>query len=98
MATVTNVKIAYEPGSGNTLYAQWTWSKSPKETKDFKVEWWYYAGEKKKGTWMSGTVNTVESGKRKDTYSPPSNAYQVRVRIKPEPTKKQFTGTYSSPV
>lgn len=94
MSTVTNVKIAYEPGSDNTLYAQWTWSKTG--TKDFKVEWQYYAGEKGKGTWMPGTVNTVESGKRKDTYSPPSNAYQVRVRIKPEPTKTQFTGTYSS--
>lgn len=93
MSTVTNVKIVYEPGSSNTLYAQWTWSK--KNTKEFVVVWDYYAGKPRKGTWMSGTTNTVKNdGTRKNTYTPPSNAYQVRVKIKPVPNKKEFTGTF----
>lgn len=89
----------------NTLFVTWDWSE--KNTESYAVEWTYDTGD---GVWFNGnsTTNTVDSNNaalsRQSTYSIPSNAKKVRVRIKPisktyTKNKKEttyWTGQWSS--
>ena len=60
----------------NTLFATWTWSKSNTET--YEYQWDYWTGD---GVWFIGQHSTTED--KQVTYTIPSNATQVRFRVKP---------------
>lgn len=65
-----------QSNSDGTLFATWTWSKS--NTENYKTEWTYSTGD---GVWFIGSDSTTEY--KQSTYSIPSNAKQVRFRVKP---------------
>ena len=82
--TVTITDFGLQTDADNTLFVTWDWSKS--NTESYAVEWTYDTGD---GVWFNGSssTNTVDSNNaalsRQSTYSIPSNAKKVRVRIKP---------------
>lgn len=73
-----------QSNANNTLYAAWTWNKS--NTASYKVLWTYDTGD---GVWFTGTNSTISVDKdspeasKQSTYSIPSNAKQVRFKVKP---------------
>lgn len=81
---VTITAFGLQSNSDNTLFVTWTWSKS--NTDSYMVEWTYDTGD---NVWFIGSNSTIsvdsnnEAASRQSTYSIPSNAKQVRVRIKP---------------
>lgn len=95
-------KIGLQTGTDDTFFVKWTW-KTPKtkknghvsSTKEYKYEWQYLAGK----TWFAGNSGTTTT--KPIIYNPPSNASQIRVRVKPIPKeytyldskKKQHKGT-----
>ena len=87
---VTIKLFGVQSNSENTLFVTWNWTK--KHTDSYAVEWTYATGD---GVWFVGssTTNTVDSNNaalsRQSTYSIPSNARKVRVRIKP--VSKKYT-------
>lgn len=86
MASVTNLKVAFQNNSDSTLYATWSWGH--KHTKEYSIEWQYDTGN---GVWFIG--NTSTETRKQSTYSFPSNAKKVRVLVKPISTtyKKKVT-------
>ena len=64
-----------QAGTDNTLFATWSWDK--KNTENYKVTWHYDTGDK---VWFVGNDSTSEY--RQSTYTPPSNAKRVRLRVK----------------
>lgn len=46
----------------------------------YEVKWWYDPGI---GRWFEGSSSNVEAGNLTATYSPPENAYLVKVSVKP---------------
>lgn len=58
----------------NTAFVTWIWSK--KHTASYTVEWQYDTGD---GIWFAGSKNTETY--KQSTYSIPSNARRVRVRV-----------------
>ena len=68
--------FGYQSNSSGTLFATWSWSKS--NTENYEVEWDYYTDNK---IWFVGSRGTTED--KQSTYSMPSNAKQVRFRVKP---------------
>lgn len=78
----------------NTLFATWTWALESK-TESYKVRW-EYCGED--GIYFVGSDTTITvdgdyyAASRQSTYSIPTNAMQVRFKIKP------ITKTYGSAV
>jgi hypothetical protein len=83
-----------QSGSGNTLYAKWSWSKS--NTESYQVKWQYCAG----GKWFIGSsssnsVNVADSAAAKQsTYSIPTNATSVKFTVKPISKKKSNGKSY----
>lgn len=69
-------QFGLQSNSDNTLFATWTWSKS--NTENYKTEWTYSTGD---GVWFIGSDSTTEY--KQSTYNIPSNAIQVRFRVKP---------------
>lgn len=74
--TVTIEQFGHQSDSNGTLFVTWSWDKS--NTENYKVEWSYDTGD---SVWFIGTDSTTEH--KQSTYSIPSNAKKVRVRIKP---------------
>ena len=95
--TVTNTTVSVTQfgeitTSPGTLYIAWNWSKL-KETDNFKVEWTYDTGD---GIWFVGEDDSVKvdpddptSCRMQATYSIPTSANKVRVRVKPMSRKKE---------
>lgn len=78
----TSVKVVLQSGSTSTVLATWVWSKS--NTDHYNIQWWYYTGNndsKGKPIWLIGEETTVTRAQA--TYDAPSNAKQVRFRVKP---------------
>lgn len=69
-------KFGMQSNSDGTLFATWTWSKD--HTEHYKTEWSYYTGD---DVWFIGSDSTTEY--KQSTYTIPSNAKRVRVRVKP---------------
>lgn len=65
-----------------TMYATWVWSKS--NTENYQVYWYYGTGD---GVWFIGNNSTVTDNQ--STYSAPSNATQVKFKVKP--ISKKYT-------
>lgn len=78
----------------NTLYASWTWDKT--QTASYKVKWYYDTGD---NVWFVGHDGTIEVDKdfpedsRQSTYNIPSNAKNVRFRVKPISEKQTVNKT-----
>ena len=69
-------QFGMQSNSDGTLFATWTWSKS--NTENYKTEWTYSTGD---GVWFIGSDSTTEH--KQSTYGIPTNAIQVRFRVKP---------------
>lgn len=82
--TVEITAFGLQSNTENTLFATWTWSKS--NTESYMVEWTYDSGD---GVWFIGSNSTISvddknpEASKQCTYSMPSNAIAVRLRIKP---------------
>lgn len=80
---VKKIRIQREAANTTSLLASWSWSKHS-ETDHYEVEWRYYTGNRNSdgsAIWFypSGSQSPSQSA----TYSPPTNAIKVQVRIKP---------------
>lgn len=73
-ATIT--AFGFQSNSDNTLYAAWSWSKD--NTENYEVMWYYNTGD---GIWFVGSDSTTEH--KQSTYSYPSNANQIKFKVKP---------------
>ena len=69
-------KLDLQNGTDRTVFATWTWGKD--HTENYKVIWYYATGD---GVWFIGNDGTET--RKQSTYSAPSNAYKVKVKIKP---------------
>lgn len=67
--------------SDNTLFVMWDYIRE--NTENYQVQWSYKAG----GKWFDGSDSTTTS--KQSTYNYPSNAEEVRVRVKP--ISKKYT-------
>lgn len=101
--TVTNVRYGLDAASDNTLYVMWDW-RSDREatTESYQLEWKYDNGTKdSKGNivwYLSNETVPVDkkhyAASRQKTYSLPSGAKTVYLRIRPlakEETKNEKT-------
>ena len=86
-------KVYLQAGTESTVYVTWKW-KTPKtkrngghtsSTKEYKYEWQYKAGN----TWFAGDSGSTKT--KIITYNAPTNASNVRVRVKPIPTEYTYT-------
>lgn len=73
---VTITAFGFQSNSDNTLYAAWSWDKN--NTENYKVMWYYDTGD---GVWFVGSDSTTEH--KQSTYSYPSNANRVKLKVKP---------------
>ena len=85
--TSNKARIEYlglQAGTDRTLYATWSWSRT--STKSYKVYWYYSTGN---NIWFTGATNNNEvdsnhpSDSRQSTYTAPSNAYKVKLIVRP---------------
>ena len=90
--------INLQAGTTNTYYVTWTFAKKyAKNTANYKVVWQYATGN---GVWFYGNGdNGSTTTTKQSTYSPPSNAKKIRVKVKPvaktEKKDKKTTPKYS---
>lgn len=96
---VTIDKYGTQSNNENTLFVTWKWDKYSK-TEKYLVEWSYYTGDGV--AFISETSKTVdtnnERASRQATFSIPSNATSVTVRIKPIAKKeKKANGKETTP-
>lgn len=87
---ITKIKVQRERANTNTLVVSWSWSKHS-QTDHYEVEWRYTTGNKDKDGKMiwfypSGSTSTAQNA----TYTPPTNAIKVQVRIKPIAKNSQW--------
>lgn len=83
-AKVSDIQI--QKGTTNTAFVTWTWNKD--KTKEYRVIWKYATGD---GLYFDGNDSTTTS--KQSTYSIPSNATKIKVKVKPiAKTKKVTTG------
>lgn len=68
--------FGFQSNSTNTLFAIWTWDKTPVE--NYEVKWDYATGD---GHWFVGNHGSVTE--KQSTYNYPSNATKVRFMVKP---------------
>lgn len=80
----------------NVLFATWTWGKTS-TTEKYEVKWEYYTSVK---LWFTGSK--TDTDERQSTYSIPSAAKQVRVKVRPiaktkgDSKTREWTATWSS--
>lgn len=78
--TPTMKFIGQQANSQDVIYTTWTCDAD--HVKSFDVCWEYYAGK----VWFTGLVDNVPATapyKKQSTYTPPSNATQVRAKVIP---------------
>lgn len=76
--TITAFGLQSDDTTGRAMYVAWSYSRS--NTKSYKARWSYYAD----GLWHVGSENetpSAESAYCSDTYSAPTNASKVKVKI-----------------
>mgnify|MGYP002515391193 CR=1 FL=1 len=73
---ITITHFGLQSNVDNTLFATWTWNR--KNTEHYETEWYYDSGDK---VWFVGNQSTTTN--KQSTYSIPSNAKQVKFRVKP---------------
>ena len=83
---VTIKQFGLQADIDNVLFITWAWSKSS-TTEEYEVRWDYYTNN---FTWFGGVSSTTTTKDMFATYNIPSNATQVRVRVRPiSKTKKE---------
>lgn len=96
---VTITAFGLQANTDNTLFVTWTWSKESK-TEKYLVEWTYGTGDGIAFIGSNGS-NTVDennrAASRQSTFSIPSNARTVKVRIKPVAKKETKNGKETTP-
>lgn len=78
--TPTITAFGIQSDTEDILFAIWDWGRE--NTDHYEVEWYYDAGNRSNGNviWFVGTKSTTND--RQSTYSIPSNAKQVKFRVK----------------
>lgn len=71
----------------NELIVTWVWDRYYSQTEGYTV-WWEYTTSL--GIWLTGSEEDTKY--KYSTYKIPAEAKQVRVRVKPVPTKKTVNG------
>lgn len=92
MVTLSNIQL--QEGTENTYFVTWTFSKHSK-TDHYEVKWTYWTQTQK--TEFVGSDSTSKA--QIATYTPPSNARKIAVKVKPVPkstgsgkkAKKEYT-------
>lgn len=93
----TITAFGLQSNSDNTLFAIWTWDKT--KTESYLVKWEYNVGD---SFWFVGTSssNTVDEddpdSSKQSTYTIPTNAKQVRFKVKPISKKKTVNNKETS--
>lgn len=64
-----------QSNSENTVFATWRFNKD--HVKEYRCVWYYATGD---GIWFNGSDSTSTS--KQSTYNPPSNATQVKFKVK----------------
>ncbi len=81
---VTSLTIGLQTGSDSTYYATWSFSKS--HVASYTVQWYYATGD---GFWYDGGSSSVTL--KNATYSAPSNAKKIKVKVTPVSTTYETT-------
>lgn len=77
--SVTITAFGLQSNTDQTVFIAWNWDKS--HTKEYEVQWDYTTGD---SVWFTGSRENVNSNATKtSTYTAPSNAKNVRCRVKP---------------
>lgn len=80
-----------QSNTDRTMYATWSWDKD--NTDKYSVIWYYDTGEKDskdKTVWFEGTKTDVTV--KQHIYTAPSNAKQVKFKVKPIAKKRKVNG------
>lgn len=85
-ASVNVTKMGLQKGTDRTVYVEWQWS-GVTGTKEYRVIWYYYTGN---GVAFVGDDSTTT--RLQSTYTAPSNAVMVKVKIKPISTTRKVNG------
>lgn len=75
---VTINQFGLQSDIDNVLFVTWSWSRS--NTEEYEVRWDYYTSNK---IWFGGSSSTSTTKDKFATYNIPSNARQIRVKIRP---------------
>ena len=88
MPKVSGLTIGKEMNTDNTYYARWKMSSSYTKTLDnYAVHWYYATGN---GFWFDGGQSDVKLTNH--TYTPPDNAYRLKVVVLPRAKKRKVNG------
>lgn len=82
--TVTIRQFGLQADVDNVLFITWSWDRG--NTDHYEVRWDYYTSN---NVWFGGLTSTTTTKDKFSTYSIPSNAKQVRVRVRPISTTKK---------
>ena len=83
----SNITVGWQSGTTGVLYAAWTWKKE--NTDHYQFDWQYTTGN---SVWFDGTRDGTSKGKTA-TYNVPSNAINIRFRVKPVAADKKSNNT-----
>ena len=86
--SVTIKQFGLQADVDNVLFITWTWSQASK-TEEYEVRWDYYTKNK---LWFGGVSSTTTTKDTFCTYSIPSNAVEVRVRVRAVPITTDANG------
>lgn len=83
---IRNLSVRVQAETEFTAFATWTWPSTYRYLEEYKVVWFYHTGD---GVWFVGSESTTKY--TQSTYSVPSNAKYVRVRVLPVAQKVKDT-------
>ena len=85
-SSVSINKIGLQQGTDRTVYIEWQWGQE-NSTKEYKVIWYYRTSN---GTTFIGDESTTTHPKA--TYTAPSNAAAVSVKVQPIANTRKVNG------
>lgn len=85
LGAVNITKFGLQAGTDRTVYVTWSWG--GEHTKEYHVIWYYYTGN---GVAFIGDDSTTTANQ--SSYTAPSNATSVKVKIRPISETKQVNG------
>lgn len=74
-------RFGLQSNTDRSVYATWTWDKD--NTQEYQVIWEYYTND---GIWFMGNDSTTKN--KQSLYTAPTNANQVRFKVKPKSKTK----------
>ncbi|MCC8049703.1 MAG: fibronectin type III domain-containing protein [Clostridiales bacterium] len=87
---VASLTIGLQTGSDRLIYATWTVASTLKNISGYKVAWYYHTGD---SVWFVGQ-EASDTTLKQSTYTAPSNAVQVKVKVKPVSKTKSSGASY----